>query len=67
MLVLPLEIQRGVIDTIFRLLPAGGRFLMYTYSLFAPLDGDALGVSGQRLGWTPLNIPPAALWAYRKK
>jgi phosphatidylethanolamine/phosphatidyl-N-methylethanolamine N-methyltransferase len=66
MLVLPMDVQKGVIDVIFRLLPPGGRFLMFTYSLFAPLDAMALGVRGTRLGWTPFNIPPATVWAYSK-
>lgn len=66
MLVLPMELQREVVDVIFRLLPPGGSFLMYTYSLFAPLDGRRLGLTGRRLGWTPLNIPPAAVWSYRR-
>lgn len=66
MLVLPKDVQRGVVDVIFRLLPEGGHFLMYTYSLFAPLDAEALGVRGRRLGWTPLNIPPATVWAYQR-
>lgn len=66
MLVLPMEVQHGVIDVIFRLLPPGGSFLMYTYSLFEPLDAKALGVVGRRMGWTPFNIPPATVWAYRR-
>lgn len=66
MLVLPMDVQHGVIDVIFRLLPSGGHFLMYTYSLFEPLDAKALGVVGHRMGWTPFNIPPATVWAYRK-
>jgi len=66
MLVLPMDLQRGVVDVIFRLLPPGGHFLMYTYSLFEPLDAAALGVTGRRMGWTPFNIPPATVWAYRR-
>lgn len=66
MLTLPQKTQQEVVDAIFRVLPKGGRFILYTYSLFSPLNQKALGLKGERLGWTPGNIPPASLWSYWK-
>lgn len=66
MLSLPMDVQRGIVDAIFRVLPPGGRFILFTYSLFSPLKRDVLGLRGERLGFTTRNFPPASLWAYRK-
>lgn len=66
MLSLPMDAQRGIVDAVFRVLPPGGRFILFTYSAFSPLDRKALGLTGERLGFTLRNFPPASLWAYRK-
>ena len=64
MVMLPLEAQRGIIDAIFRILAPGRGFLHYTFCLTSPLDRGQLGLAGRRLGWTPLNLPPASVWRY---
>jgi len=66
MLSLPMPVQQGIVDCIFRLLPEGGNFMLYTYSLFSPLKREALGLKGRRLGFTFANFPPASLWSYWK-
>jgi phosphatidylethanolamine/phosphatidyl-N-methylethanolamine N-methyltransferase len=66
MLTLPMAVQKEVVAAIFRVLPKGGRFILYTYSLVSPLNRDALGLKGERLGSTFGNIPPASVWAYWK-
>lgn len=66
MLSLPMDTQRAIVEGIFRVLPPGGRFILFTYSLFSPLNRKALGLRGERLGFTLRNFPPASLWAYRK-
>ena len=66
MLNLPMRAQKEVVDACFRILPEGGRFVLYTYGLVSPLNQRALGVKGKRLGFTPLNVPPASVWGYWK-
>lgn len=66
MVMLPLELQKEIVAAIFRVLPPGGHFLLYTYCITSPLDMKALGLTGKRMGWTPKNFPPASVWAYSK-
>lgn len=67
MITLPFDLQREIVDATFRVMPEGSRFLLYTYCITSPLNMDKLGLTGERVGWTPLNIPPASVWAYKKK
>lgn len=66
MVMLPLDLQREIVTEIFRVLPEGRRFLLYTYCATSPLDMKKLGLKGKRLGWTPRNFPPASVWGYTK-
>ncbi|HZH28519.1 MAG TPA: phospholipid methyltransferase [Azospirillaceae bacterium] len=66
MVMLPLDLQREIVDAIFRIMPAGRRFLLYTYCINSPLPTEKLGLKAERLVWTPLNIPPASVFAYSK-
>lgn len=66
MVILPKRTQAEIVDAIFRVIPEDGRFLLFTYSLTSPLDMKALGLKGTRLGWTPVNFPPAYLWGYSR-
>lgn len=66
MITFPLDFQREVLEATFRILPAGGRFLLYTFMPHSPLNRRALGLTGERAGFTLFNIPPASVWAYRK-
>ncbi|MEI6985601.1 MAG: rRNA adenine N-6-methyltransferase family protein [Rhodospirillaceae bacterium] len=66
MVMLPHAIQKEVTNAIFRVLPKGRRFLLYTYCATSPLDMKKLGLKGKRLGWTPRNFPPASVWGYSK-
>lgn len=66
MITFPLDFQRTVIDTTFRILPPGGRFLLYSFMPHSPLNRRALGLTGRRLGFTPLNLPPASVWGYQR-
>ena len=66
MVMLPLGLQREIVTEIFRVLPEGRRFLLYTYCATSPLDMKKLGLKGKRLGWTPRNFPPASVWGYTK-
>jgi phosphatidylethanolamine/phosphatidyl-N-methylethanolamine N-methyltransferase len=64
MITFPLDFQREVIEATFSILQPGGRFLLYTFMPHSPLNRAALGLQGKRLGFTPLNLPPASVWGY---
>ena len=66
MVMLPRPLQTEIIDAIFRIMPAGSRFLLYTYCITSPLPLGPLGLKGERLAWTPANFPPASVWGYRR-
>lgn len=66
MVMLPFELQREILDAVFRVMPKGNRFLLYTYCITSPLPLKKLGLIGERLVWTPMNFPPASVWAYRQ-
>lgn len=42
----------------------GRGFLLYTYCATSPLRHRALGLRAERVGFTPLNLPPASVWRY---
>jgi len=64
MVLLPLDLQKEIVAACFRVLAPGRRVLHYTFCATSPLDRAKLGLTGRRLGWTPLNIPPASVWGY---
>jgi phosphatidylethanolamine/phosphatidyl-N-methylethanolamine N-methyltransferase len=66
MITFPLEFQREVLDATFRILRPGGRFLLYSFMPHSPLSREALGLTGERLGFTLQNLPPASVWGYRR-
>ncbi|HYC02541.1 MAG TPA: phospholipid methyltransferase [Azospirillaceae bacterium] len=67
MILIPVDAQRKIVDEIFKIMPAGRRFLAYTYSLASPMKKEPLGIEGGRVGFTFANVPPASVWAYTKK
>lgn len=64
MILIPVEAQRAIVDEIFAIMPPGRRFYAYTYSARSPLRRKALGIQGERVGFTLANIPPASVWGY---
>ena len=67
MVLLPLQLQQDIVEAIFRVLRKGRGFLLFTYCITSPLPMKKLGLTGRRLGWTPLNVPPASLWYYERR
>lgn len=65
LVLLPLQKQMSLIDAIEAVAPRQG-FMHYTYCITSPLPIRALGLEGRRIAWTPLNIPPASVWHYRR-
>lgn len=63
LVLLPRARQRALVDAIESVAPGRG-FLHYTYCITSPLPARRLGLSGQRVAWTPANVPPASVWRY---
>jgi phosphatidylethanolamine/phosphatidyl-N-methylethanolamine N-methyltransferase len=63
------EYRRAVLSQIAAVLPDEGLLVQYTYGLAAPVPpdlGTELGVIGKRTTWVLANLPPAAVWRYRR-
>jgi phosphatidylethanolamine/phosphatidyl-N-methylethanolamine N-methyltransferase len=67
MVLLPWEAQQEIVEAIFSIMPQGRYFLAYTYAFGAPIKYAKLGLTARRVGFTPLNIPPASVWAFAKR
>ncbi len=65
LVLLPTARQRAFVEAVEAVAPGRG-FLLYTYCVTSPLPCKALGLSGRREAFTPLNLPPASVWRYRK-
>jgi phosphatidylethanolamine/phosphatidyl-N-methylethanolamine N-methyltransferase len=66
MLLLSAADQRAIVDSVFSIMPAGRRLVLYTYKLGSPLVRERLGLEGRRTAWVAANVPPASVWSYRK-
>jgi len=61
--------RREVISQIGMILGEGGMLVQYTYGPAAPVSralGEELGLVGERTSWILANLPPAAVWCYRR-
>lgn len=61
---LPAERQRELARVMFSLMPAGRRFLAYSYRVASPFQEGPAGIAGTRVAFTLRNLPPASVWAY---
>jgi phosphatidylethanolamine/phosphatidyl-N-methylethanolamine N-methyltransferase len=60
---------RRLLRAAFSVLADDGEFLQFTYgpaSPVTPRQCDALGIVGKREEWILSNLPPAAVWRYRR-
>jgi phosphatidylethanolamine/phosphatidyl-N-methylethanolamine N-methyltransferase len=61
--------RRAVLSQIAAVLGAEGVMVQYTYGPAAPVPpelGAELGLIGERTNWVLANLPPAAVWRYRR-
>ena len=59
-----------VLSEIVSVLGPGGTYVQFTYSPRPPIPvalAAALGVTGTRVARVPWNLPPAAVWVYRRQ
>lgn len=66
LVLLPLERQHAFVDAVEAVAPGRG-FLLYTYCATSPLPWRKLGLTAERVAFTPFNIPPASVWRYVKR
>lgn len=69
LLSMPDRVRRQILAEIFATLAGDGVLIQYTYGLAPPVPADlrtALGVVGRRTARILANIPPAAIWRYRR-
>jgi phosphatidylethanolamine/phosphatidyl-N-methylethanolamine N-methyltransferase len=63
------EHRRAVLSQIAAVLRVEGVLVQYTYGMAAPVPpelGAELGMIGERTHWVLANLPPAAVWRYRR-
>lgn len=61
---------RRILDSAFSVLADDGELLQFTYGPASPVSRNiraSLGIEGKVSGWTLWNLPPAAVWRYRRK
>jgi|AP95_1055475.scaffolds.fasta_scaffold60807_2 phosphatidylethanolamine/phosphatidyl-N-methylethanolamine N-methyltransferase len=61
--------RRAVLAQIADILHSEGMLIQYTYGPAAPVPpvlGAELGLVGERTNWVLANLPPAAVWRYRR-
>jgi phosphatidylethanolamine/phosphatidyl-N-methylethanolamine N-methyltransferase len=61
--------RRAVLSQIAAVLGAEGVLVQYTYGPAAPVPSELaaeMGLIGERTNWVLANLPPAAIWRYRR-
>ncbi len=60
------ERRRETMAAALQVLRPGGDFLQFTYGLRRPIETKGLPLQARRMGRVWTNLPPAAVWCYRK-
>ena len=61
--------RRAVLSQAAAVLTPGGVLVQYTYGPAEPVPSGLraeLGLTGERSHWVLVNLPPAAVWRYRR-
>jgi phosphatidylethanolamine/phosphatidyl-N-methylethanolamine N-methyltransferase len=70
LLSIPTPVQREIVEGAFRLMRPGGVFVQFTYGWRPPVDRpvrEALGLEWEVSPWVWANIPPARVYAFRRR
>lgn len=70
LLSMPTELRRAIVGGAFNVLRKGGAMVQFTYGPKPPLDPDsfeALGLTHERKTKIWLNLPPATVYAFRRR
>ena len=60
------SIQEAILDESFAMLPPGGDFIQFTYSLFSPVPRRELHLVGEPRATIVANFPPARVWVFQR-
>ena len=66
---IPKKAERMIVAQAFAVLAKAGVLIQFTYGPKAPVSRSiaaALGILGERSHWVLDNLPPAAVWRYRR-
>ena len=63
---LPRSERDEIVRAAFRVLADDGSFVQYSYGVPSPLPCEALGLTGQRVGFAAANLPPATVWRFSR-
>jgi len=69
LLSLPGQVRMRILSQIFSILETDGKLVQFTYSPLPPISAalaTSLRVSGSRVARVPWNLPPAAVWVYKR-
>ncbi len=70
LLSMPFDVEQDVIAAAFAALPEDGALIQFTYGPRAPVSraiAQGLEIVGERDHWVLDNLPPAAVWQYRRR
>jgi phosphatidylethanolamine/phosphatidyl-N-methylethanolamine N-methyltransferase len=60
------SIQEAILDESFAMLPPGGDFIQFTYSLFSPVPRREFHLVGEPRATIVTNFPPARVWVFQR-
>lgn len=60
------SIQEAILDESFAMLPPGGDFIQFTYSLFSPVPRREFHLVGEPRATIVANFPPARVWVFQR-
>lgn len=70
LLSLPRDTERWILSQCFAVLPINGYLVQFTYGPRAPVERSiaaSLKLMSARVAWVLENLPPAAVWVYRRQ
>ena len=60
------SVQEAILDESFAVLPPGGDFIQFTYSLFSPVPRREFHLVGEPRATIVANFPPARVWVFQR-
>lgn len=63
---LPGNVRDDIVNAAFTVMSEGGHFVQYTYGLFSPIPRKQLGLTGKKVAFAGVNLPPASVWRYNR-
>jgi phosphatidylethanolamine/phosphatidyl-N-methylethanolamine N-methyltransferase len=69
LLSMDLKLRREILRAAFEVLQPGGIYIQFTYGRQSPVPEPLcrrIGIVARRVKWVVSNVPPAAVWEYRR-